>query len=81
MEKESYVPEWVKEETKKHTVKKRLKQAMIVAGLVGGAYLLGGIKGLDIGRRIGLNQGRIKGYEDAVEQFATIVKDAKANVE
>jgi hypothetical protein len=66
-----------KEELKIDKYIKTLKGIAIGAGLLGTAYILGGLRGYDLGFHKGKIQGRLIGYAAATADIATIVKDAR----
>jgi hypothetical protein len=47
----------------------------IGAALVGGGYLMGAIKGVEIGRKL----GQLNGYKQAASDIANIIKEERQN--
>jgi hypothetical protein len=75
-QKVDYVPEEVKEKAKMNKFKRGLKLAAIGAGLLGAGYLLGMTKGTTVGFKLGLDRGRLEGFENAAKEIAIITKQA-----
>lgn len=53
------------------------KLAGTVAAVVGVAYVMGAVKGIEIGKRM----GEAKGYDKAITEIGKVVKEARKSVE
>jgi hypothetical protein len=57
------------------------KLLAVSTAVVGGAYLMGGVKGLELGRKLGSKTGYLEGYAKAASDIAYIVKEAKETID
>lgn len=69
------------EEQKDNKVKVNLRFLVISTAVVGGAYLMGTVKGVELGRKLGSKTGYLEGYAKATSDIAYIVKEARDKVD
>lgn len=65
----------------KKNIKKNLRIILLSTAVVGGVYLMGLSKGVELGRRVGIRAGREEGYDKAISDISYIVKESRDKIE